>query len=488
MLSRRDRFQDELFVAGSLRDLIPDEHVLVRVDRVLDLSWLRDAVVDCYDLEQGRPGIDPEVAVRLMLAGLLCGIVHDRHLLREAQVNLAIRWFIGYRLHERLPHHSSLTRIRQRWGAERFQSVFQRGVQSCVEAGLVAGDTVHVDASLIRADVSWDSLAVDHAAAVGAANQDSDAEGGGDDDADDAPPAGGGRRRGRPRKAKKAKKRSATDADARMATSRRDHYLEPSYKQLTAVDSARGVVVDAEVVLAEVHEGGTLLAQLGRVEELIGRPTKQVTADKGYAYSANYKALEDRRTEAVIPPQRVRKARMPLSRFKYDGKHDVVRCPAGKTLRAATRVGSDGRFYRARRIDCAKCRFAAICLPKTAKARSVIIKDGHGALLRARRRHGRRLPADKLAQNRHRVLVEGIHGEAKARHGLNRARRRGLWNVQIQAWLTAAAINLKRLAKAWLRQMIGRISQYCPIAGLYDRLRYLKAEIGTIQHNALRTA
>ncbi len=199
------------------------------------------------------------------------------------------------------------------------------------------------------------------------------------------------------------------------------------------MDSARGVVVDAEVVLADVHEGGTLLAQLGRVEDLIGRPTKQVTADKGYAYSANYQALEDRGTEAVIPPQRVRKTRMPLSRFKYDSKHDVVRCPAGKTLRPAARVGSDGRFYRARRSDCARCRFAGICLPKTAKSRSVIIKDGHCALLRARRRHARRLAADVTAQKRHRGLVEGIHGEAKARHGLNRARRRGLWNVQIQA-------------------------------------------------------
>ena len=64
MLERRDRLQDELFVAGSLRDLIPSDHVLVRVDKVLDLSWLRDAVSECYDLEQGRPGIDPEAAVQ----------------------------------------------------------------------------------------------------------------------------------------------------------------------------------------------------------------------------------------------------------------------------------------------------------------------------------------------------------------------------------------------------------------------------------------
>ena len=76
---------------------------------------------DCYCGDNGRPGIDPEVVVRLMLVGLLPGIVHDRRLMREAQVNIAIRWFIGYGLHERLPGHSSLTRIRQRWGEARFR-------------------------------------------------------------------------------------------------------------------------------------------------------------------------------------------------------------------------------------------------------------------------------------------------------------------------------------------------------------------------------
>src|SRR5262245_17812432 len=100
MLGRKERSQLELFISGSLRQLIPDDHMLVRVERVLDLSWLRDEVADCYCLEDGRPGIDPEVAVRLMLAGLLSGMVHDRRLMREAQVNLAIRWFAGYALHE----------------------------------------------------------------------------------------------------------------------------------------------------------------------------------------------------------------------------------------------------------------------------------------------------------------------------------------------------------------------------------------------------
>src|SRR5918998_3429486 len=159
MLGRKDRDQPELFVTGSLRQLLPDDHILVRVDRVLDFSWLRDEVAELYCLDNGRPGVDPEVAVRLMLAGLLLGIVHDRRLMREAQVNLAIRWFVGYGLHERLPDHSSLTRIRQRWGAERFKAVLTRSVEACVAAGIARGEGVHVDASLIRADVSWDAIA-----------------------------------------------------------------------------------------------------------------------------------------------------------------------------------------------------------------------------------------------------------------------------------------------------------------------------------------
>ena len=171
MLGRRERDQLELFITASLRQFIPDEHVLARVDRVLDLSWLRGEVSDCYCLDDGRPGIDPEVAIRLMLAGLLIGIVHDRKLMREAEVNIAIRWFIGYGLHEKLPHHSSLTRIRQRWGEERFRKIFKRTVESCLKAKIATGEIVHIDSSLIRANVSWDSLVERHVEDVLSENQ-----------------------------------------------------------------------------------------------------------------------------------------------------------------------------------------------------------------------------------------------------------------------------------------------------------------------------
>lgn len=433
MLGRQDRWQEELFVACRLSDLIPDDHILKRVDQVLDLSWLRAEVRDLYDLDNGRPGIDPEAAVRLMLAGFFQGIVHDRKLMREAQVNLAMRWFAGFKVHERLPDHSSLTRIRQRWGAERFKRIFQKTVQVCVKAGLVDAETMHVDATLIRADVSWGSLTERHVEKVIRENA-----------AEASPQArpedGGG-------VGAKGKKVSRTDPDATLTTSRNDYHLEPSFKQHTAVDDQAGVVVDVEVTTGEANEGGRLLDQLERVEATTGKKVQTVTGDAGYAHGSNYEALERRGTEAVIPPPKESRGRghIPQRRFKYDGKQQVVRCPRGRVLKRSTPM-ERGWLYRARRCDCEKCPLREGCFSAKAQARTILIVEGYEALLRARRK---RLAWDSQTERmyqRHRWRVEGVHGEAKTQHGLRRAVRRGLANVAIQVYLTAAVMNLKRLA------------------------------------------
>ena len=109
-----------------------------------------------------------------MLAGFLQGIVHDRRLMRDAFVNLAIRWFAGFGMSEALPDHSSLTRIRQRWGSDRFRAIFAHLVRDCQSAGIVSGDVVPMDATLIRADVSLGSLVARHMDAVDLANLDED--------------------------------------------------------------------------------------------------------------------------------------------------------------------------------------------------------------------------------------------------------------------------------------------------------------------------
>ena len=332
MLGHKSRDQLEVLVTGSLQQLVLEDHVLARVDRVLDLGWLRVEVVECYCADNGRPGIDPEVAVRLMLAGLLLGIVHDRRLMREAQVNIAIRWFIGYGLHERLPDHSSLTSIRQRWGEERFRKIFQRTVTACLDAQIATAEVVHIDASLIRADVSWESLVERHVSDVVTENRNEE----------EIEVEKRGRQSG------KYKKVSRTDADASMATTARNRRLEPCYKQHTAVDDVRGVVLDVAVTTGEVNEGDTIEAQVDAVQEIADRAIATVTADAGYAYGKVYGGFERRGIDPLIPAKREPiKSRVPLRRFRYDARHDIVRCPRGKVLRPG-RALKYGRFFQSR--------------------------------------------------------------------------------------------------------------------------------------------
>ena len=454
MQTRIDRWQEDLFIAGPLRDLIPDEHILKRVDAVLDLSWLHDEVRECYSQDLGRPSIDPESALRLMLAGFFQGIVHDRRLMREAEVNLAIRWFAGYRLDEKLPHHSSLTRIRQRWGEAVFREVFRRTVQLCMDAGLVSVDTVHIDATLIRADVSWDSLTTQHAEQVIEEHREDTTE---PDDGQEPPNSAPPKPKPGPRakKSPKAKKFSPTDPEATMATSCKQYHLEPSYKQHTAVEDESGVIVDVSVTTGEHNEGKVLLAQLERIEAHSDQHVAAVTCDAAYAHASNYDALEQRRTDAIIPPQRqarnkAGKQRIPLRRFKYDEKNGRVTCPAGNRLRRTGRNAENtGYWYRARRCQCQACPLRHRCLSPKAKVRAVVIVDGYAALLRARRRRARGWDEQARGKyTRHRWLVEGVHGRAKTHHGLRRTVRRGLANVAVQVYLAAAVMNLKKRVTA----------------------------------------
>ncbi len=433
MLDRKRREQLDLFVAGSLDQLIPKDHILYRVNRVLDLSWLREEVAECYCADNGRPGLDPEVVVRLMLAGLLLGYVHDRRLLREAQVNLAIRWFIGYGLHEELPDHSSLTRIRQRWGEERFKEIFRRTVKACLDAKVAKGEVVHVDASLIRADVSWASLAERHASEVVREN---DSE----EETEKKGRGGGG-------------SVSRTDPDARLARKSARGGFEPSYKHHAVVDDERGVVLDVAVTAGTVNERAMMESQLEVVCEVSGCPPEMVTADSGYAYSEVYAALERLGVAALIPAKKEpSQSRVPLRLFRYDARHDLVKCPRGKKL-LAVRPAKGGRYYRSRTRDCAGCALRADCLPKGWRSKVVLIPHDYPALLRARRRHARRGEEERRLWRRHMSRSEGYHGEAKSWHGLARAVRRGLDNVRIQSYLTATAVNLKRLAAAFAARL-----------------------------------
>ena len=465
MQGRNALLQEDLFLSQPISSLIPEDHPLKRIHAVLDLSWLHEEVKDCYCQQNGRPGIDPEAAMRLMIAACVENITKDRALMRRAQTDIAFRWFAGYRLDEKLPDHSSLTRIRQRLGKQRFQQLFERSVQTCAAKGLVLGKVIHIDASLIRADVSWESLTTEYTEAAFEDNTSAEAT---NDNPENPPPANEEKssasrghahgaklaappsQRKKRAKKKKKKKRSKTDPEATMSTGQRNYHLEPTFKQHTAVDDHAGVIVDATVTTGETSEGKELQTQLKRVEALTGTKPDAVTADAGYAHPGNYGALERQQVTAVIPaqPLRPRKKgtqRIPACRFRYNERYDHVTCPAGKRMHRGARNGN-GHVYRACSSDCLQCLLRHRCITPKGRYRTVVIVDDFPALLRARRKKQRGWNEEyKELYNRHRSQVEGVHGRSKAHHGLGRAARRGLDNVQIQAYITAAVMNLKKL-------------------------------------------
>src|SRR6476661_939671 len=141
----------------SLEELVPRDHFYRHLHQSLDLAFVRELVVPFY-AAGGRPSVDPEVFFKLQLIMFFEGLRSERQLLRVAADRLSLRWYVGYDLGEPLPDHSSLTRIRDRYGVDTFRRFFEAIVEQCQQAGLVWGKELYFDATHVLADASLDSL------------------------------------------------------------------------------------------------------------------------------------------------------------------------------------------------------------------------------------------------------------------------------------------------------------------------------------------
>ena len=149
--------QEGLFYYGSLDDLVPPDDRYRRLDQNLDLAWVRRQTRTLYSWT-GRPSIDPVVIAKLLLIAYFEGITSERELLRQVQVNLAFRRFIGYRLDEPAPDHSSLSRARYRLGQPFFRKLFEYVLRLCLDTGLVGGEHQAIDSTFVQANASLASL------------------------------------------------------------------------------------------------------------------------------------------------------------------------------------------------------------------------------------------------------------------------------------------------------------------------------------------
>src|ERR1700751_2475270 len=157
MMGERDRQAPMWSYRGNLDKRVRGDHPLRRIDAVLDLSFVREQVAHTYG-QRGNKSVPPEVILRMMLLLFLDDIRSERELMRIIPERLDYLWFLGYGLDEEIPDHSVLSKARKRWGKEVLLSLFSRVVHQCLEAGLVAGNKIHVDASLVDANASLHSV------------------------------------------------------------------------------------------------------------------------------------------------------------------------------------------------------------------------------------------------------------------------------------------------------------------------------------------
>lgn len=380
-----------------LEALVPPDHRLRKIDAVLDLSFVRDAVADCYS-DRGRPSIDPELLLRMLLLGRLYDL-SDRELCSEIRMHVGMRWFCRLDLHEEVPDHSTLSKLKDKWSeAGIFQSVFDQVVRQCSEAGLVSGRHVSVDGTQVKASASMKSLSPREPATG------PKPEGSGGARSQEPQPDGGWSGHGV--KYSNETHRSTSDPDARLYRKGKGRETKLSYMVHDLIDTKSRVILRRRVSYAHSSaERDVAVEMLDDVIQKQGvlalpKAPEILSADAGYG-TAEFAA--DVMDLGLIP-------HMPLQ--------------AGAAPEAVP-------TWKRRTFD----------LPAQRARRDKIRRVKAKNRVREQQKTRGYQVSRKL-----RIRSEHTFAEAKVCHGMGQARQRGRSKVQIQADLTGIVQNLKRLA------------------------------------------
>ena len=427
-------FQADAKSEIDLESFVAEDHMLRKVDRVLELAFVRELTAPCYS-QLGAPSIDPEVFFRMLLVAYHYGITSDRRLCEEVRYNLAYRWFCRLSLEDSVPDHSSIGRIRDRYGEAIFEAVFRQIVLLCQKKGLVAQECrVMTDATLIAADASLNSLIHNdpEEAAKEAVTQERDH---GLKDASSA------------RRISNQTHTSRTDADATLAQ-KKGTPRQLKYKVHQTIDADSRVILDTEVTTGARHDNQPYLEQLQRIRKCYQIEIREAIADRGYGSATIIRALQTEGITPYIPlwSGRVGNSKYLKGELVYEKEDDRFRCPQGQYLNPSPAIVENHKRYATRSNDCRDCPRASSC-PARSRARSqqrFILRNVDQDLFEEVQTRMRD-PIFKQKAAERMWKIEGLFAEAKQNHRLARATYRGRSKVQIQAYLSAMAQNLKRL-------------------------------------------
>lgn len=423
---------ESLFHYFRLEDQIPEGHLLRLIDRHVDLSFVRERVKSLYS-STGRPSVDPEVLLRLLLVGYLYGITSERRLLEEVRMHLAYRWFTRLDLDQEIPDHSTFSKNRH--GRFRqsgvFRKVFEEIVQRCLEVGLVEGKNLAVDGTLVGADASRGSRIpreqLQAASQISRTVEEYLSELEGENPVSDAELV------------------STTDPDAILATKGGGTAVMAYYDNYL-IDTTSRVILDVEATPALFHQETVAARRMVERVEKLGVRAESVCADKAYGSGEFLNWLLQRGVQPHIPVidrRHQTDGHFTRDQFRYEPAEDVYYCPQGKPLRYRGRQRANQAYaYCATEAQCQGCPQKKLCTPGPYRKLSVSWYEPARQAVRALAG----TPAYERSR-RARYKIEALFAELKQRMRLQRVRLRCLWNVGEQFLLAATAQNLKRLVR-----------------------------------------
>ena len=447
MMGRQRRDQGRLFYEFRLEDRIPENHLLRRINVFVTvaLADLHKELEPHYS-DIGRPSVDPELMIRMLIVGYCYGIRSERKLCQEVALHLAYRWFCKLDLDDEVPHHSTLStnRLGRFHESDLLRHIFERVVWAAMAMGLIKGEGFAVDASVIEAnasryhgkapeDLAWtDKQRQARAVAEYLAALDEVAE---------------------PNPDRKPPKVISPSDPSSAWTAKANKRVQFGYGLNYLIDIENAVIVDVEATPARTYdEVEATKTMIDRTEQCFDLKPKRLAADTAYGTGRFLGWLvKDKKITPHIPV-RDKSDRdddtFSRSDFHWDKRRGHYICPNGKVLRTSGTVHS-GRtlLYRASKLDCDVCPFKAKCCPKE-PARKVP-RDLHEDARDVARRKMDTKAFLKSRDQRKRVEMRFAH--LKTHHGFERMRLRGLSGARDEFHLAAIVQNLKTLALRLIR-------------------------------------
>ena len=444
MMGQQSR-TESLFYYFRLEDQIPQDHLLRLIDRYVDFGFVRERLKNFYS-STGRPSIDPEVLLRLLLVGYLHGITSERRLIEEVRMHLAYRWFTRLGFEQQIPDHSTFSKNRH--GRFRqsgvFQEVFEEIVRRCLAVGLVEGQHLAVDGTLVAADASAQSRVSrerlvdvahlsrtvrEYLAELEQQNPVVESE--------EPSPTG---------------PVSTTDPDAAWAVKGGPAVL--AYFDNYLIDTASRVILAVEATPARFRQEMLAAKRMLQQVDKLGLRPESLGADKAYGSGEFLAWLLERNIQPHIPVidhSQQTGGRFTREQFRYEPAENAYYCPEGKPLRCySQRREAQGYAYRSTAAQCQGCPQKKRCTPAAYRKLFVHWQEPARQIVRALAG----TPAYERSR-RARYKIEALFAELKQRVRLRRVRLRRLWNVAEQFLMAATAQNLKRLVRFLAQQQAG---------------------------------